>query len=463
MRDYPSNSVIFDYFLQNNKSSINIDAELVKSKSTNENSEPKELDKKAFQIIQQGGSLKKVNQSISLNRTTGENSYQLPGFIDDSQKITENKNNVNRFDGDKVNSEERKEIHINLNDKEKNYLNMMESNINYEGNYFKGKIANKNNIASNDNFTTNNEISNPYLNYKMGNIFSKNYIHKKTYSLMVNNNNNNKINLNNNINNNNNNVNNSPLQNYYFYNNPANYSLNNNTNINNNIYITTNYYLNQNPQSFYIFPENAFTYNYNSFQRNNFQPYFLNNNYNNQIWKTNRSSDNKRKDKIKLEHDLFVINLDNIIQGKDKRTTVMVRHIPNKYTSEILLEEIDVVCKNKYDFFYLPIDNVNNCNLGYAFINFVNPLHIINFYQKFKSRKWKFYKSHKECDLTFAKFQGKSELTANLEKNMNKINDKKRLPIIFQIEDVVKIDLDKMYYDEIKKYRPELVGEINWI
>ena len=46
---------------------------------------------------------------------------------------------------------------------------------------------------------------------------------------------------------------------------------------------------------------------------------------------------------------------------------------------------------------------------------------------------------------------------------MNKINDKKRLPIIFQIEDVVKIDLDKMYYDEIKKYRPELVGEINWI
>ena len=234
-------------------------------------------------------------------------------------------------------------------------------------------------------------------------------------------------------------------------------------NINNNIYITTNYYLNQNPQSFSLFPENAFTYNYNSFQKSNFRPYFLGTNTNNQNWKTNKSLDYKKKNKIELEHDLFIINLDNLIQGKDKRTTVMIRHIPNKYTSEILLEEIDVICKNKYDFFYLPIDNDNNCNLGYAFINFVNPLHIIYFYQKFKSRKWKFYKSHKECDLTFAKFQGKSELTANLEKNMNKISDKKRLPMIFEVQDVAKIDLDKMYFEEIKKYRPELIDKINWI
>ena len=100
----------------------------------------------------------------------------------------------------------------------------------------------------------------------------------------------------------------------------------------------------------------------------------------------------------------------------------MIRHIPNKYTSQTLLEELNTICKNKYDFFYLPIDNDNDCNLGYAFINFINPLHIVHFYHIFKARKWRLYKSNKECDLTFAKFQGKSELTANLDKNMNKMH-----------------------------------------
>ena len=104
----------------------------------------------------------------------------------------------------------------------------------------------------------------------------------------------------------------------------------------------------------------------------------------------------------------------------------MIRHIPNKYTSQALLEELNTICKSKYDFFYLPLDAENECNLGYAFINFVHPLHIVHFYNIFKARKWNLYKSNKECDLSFAKFQGKAELTANLDKNMNKIEDKKK-------------------------------------
>ena len=46
---------------------------------------------------------------------------------------------------------------------------------------------------------------------------------------------------------------------------------------------------------------------------------------------------------------------------------------------------------------------------------------------------------------------------------MNKISDKKRLPMIFEVQDVAKIDLDKMYFEEIKKYRPELIDKINWV
>ena len=141
----------------------------------------------------------------------------------------------------------------------------------------------------------------------------------------------------------------------------------------------------------------------------------------------------------------------------------MIRHIPNKYTSEALLDELNTICKSKYDFFYLPLDNENECNLGYAFINFVHPLHIVHFYHIFKARKWNLYKSNKECDLSFAKFQGKAELTANLDKNMNKIEDKKKLPMVFETITSAKIDLEKKYADDIKKFQPDKIKNINWI
>ena len=177
-------------------------------------------------------------------------------------------------------------------------------------------------------------------------------------------------------------------------------------------------------------------------------------------------NDNKNKfdnrNKRILEYQFFIINIENILKGIEKRTTIMIRHIPNKYSYKNIIEEINIVCKDKYDFFYLPLDSHNNCNLGYAFINFINSLHIIYFYKTFKSRKWQYYNSYKECDLTFAKFQGKSELTANIEKNLGNNENKKR-PMIFEIKNPPKIDLFKEYYNIIKEYKPEVLNNINWI
>ena len=48
----------------------------------------------------------------------------------------------------------------------------------------------------------------------------------------------------------------------------------------------------------------------------------------------------------------------------------MIKNIPNKYNKDLIRERIDNHFQGKYDFFYLPIDLKNNCNLGYAFINF---------------------------------------------------------------------------------------------
>ena len=52
----------------------------------------------------------------------------------------------------------------------------------------------------------------------------------------------------------------------------------------------------------------------------------------------------------------YNINLENIILGKDKRTTLMLRHIPNKYTLNNLVEEINSLYLGKYDYINLPID-----------------------------------------------------------------------------------------------------------
>ena len=42
---------------------------------------------------------------------------------------------------------------------------------------------------------------------------------------------------------------------------------------------------------------------------------------------------------------------------RDGRTTIMLRNIPNKYTRDMIMEEIDAYnFRKKYDFFYLPID-----------------------------------------------------------------------------------------------------------
>jgi len=130
----------------------------------------------------------------------------------------------------------------------------------------------------------------------------------------------------------------------------------------------------------------------------------------------------------------YIIDYDRIRACMDKRTTCMIRNIPNKYSQKMLLSAVDERFKGLYDFFYLPIDFKNKCNVGYAFVNFINYVHIVDFVEQFGNKKWDKFNSEKVCQITYARIQGKSALIAHFQNSSLMCEDKKCRPIIFHSE-----------------------------
>ncbi|XP_027929054.1 protein MEI2-like 4 [Vigna unguiculata] len=130
----------------------------------------------------------------------------------------------------------------------------------------------------------------------------------------------------------------------------------------------------------------------------------------------------------------YELDIDRIKTGEDIRTTLMIKNIPNKYTSKMLLAAIDERHRGTYDFVYLPIDFRNKCNVGYAFINIINPDLIIPFYQVFNGKKWEKFNSEKVASLAYARIQGKAALIAHFQNSSLMNEDKRCRPILFNTD-----------------------------
>lgn len=102
----------------------------------------------------------------------------------------------------------------------------------------------------------------------------------------------------------------------------------------------------------------------------------------------------------------FEIDLWKIENGFDKRTTCMIKNIPNKYNQQMIFDLVNESHGGCFDFLYLRMDFRNRCNVGYAFINFTDPKHILSFARRVNGKRWARFNSDKVCHLTFARIQG---------------------------------------------------------
>ncbi|KAF4672094.1 hypothetical protein FOL47_000961 [Perkinsus chesapeaki] len=131
-------------------------------------------------------------------------------------------------------------------------------------------------------------------------------------------------------------------------------------------------------------------------------------------------------------------NVSNTItmDSTDPRTTLMLKNIPNKYSRQLLVDEVMArMPVGSFDFVYMPIDFRSRCNFGYAFVNVTDPKYTRTFFNAFKNSRLPGVKSSKVCEVVYARVQG---LQANVNRLINSPildctpeDDDDALPLVF--------------------------------
>ncbi|KAI0675041.1 RNA recognition motif 2-domain-containing protein [Trametes maxima] len=106
----------------------------------------------------------------------------------------------------------------------------------------------------------------------------------------------------------------------------------------------------------------------------------------------------------------YALDIANIENGLDTRTTVMIKNIPNKMSDRDFFNFINRVCPRRIDFMYLRMDFHNGCNVGYGFVNFITVQDLLHFARTQLGVKWNMYSSEKVLQMCYAAIQGKESL-----------------------------------------------------
>ncbi|KAJ5139235.1 uncharacterized protein N7515_004083 [Penicillium bovifimosum] len=118
------------------------------------------------------------------------------------------------------------------------------------------------------------------------------------------------------------------------------------------------------------------------------------------------------------------ISLERILHGTDERTTIMIQNIPRFLDCNQVIEVLNRTSRGAYDFLFLR--RQSRFNFGYAFVNFVDPLHII------RGKKWPGCQYAEEpVKFCYAVVQGKEDLVNSCHQNSVMTRPPEERPKVF--------------------------------
>ena len=385
----------------------------------------------------------KKNKENKIDKINNDNDIDID--IDNEKLLPENLTEENENEDEKINFES--DENLNIEEKMRNLsLNESKSDISFDSNYSQNSLKNINYINNN---SINNTINN---NNNINNISIPN-----NNFLNINKNNTNanmnirfnfapSININNNLNNINNcnTISNFPIYYYQekkgieypssgfpFTSSTAPSSVDNRSN------------------SIASAHSNSSGSFYSSGDKNNNNNYDHYNNINNKPQQPPPRISEKKLFDIKID-------IKKILSLEDRRTTLMIKNIPNKFQRDLILKTINKNFKGTYDLFILPTDVNGYKNFGYSFINFTTSYYIPYFYFLFHQRKWPNTNSQKICEITYSKIQGRNGLLSHYQSKITFINKE-----VKKLDNDNKYIIPNEYYDLFNSIYPNYIVEKN--
>lgn len=105
----------------------------------------------------------------------------------------------------------------------------------------------------------------------------------------------------------------------------------------------------------------------------------------------------------------YEIHIDDILIGKDKRTSLFIKNLPKFMTKGKLVKLLSDV--GNINFLFIPYSKDSQECLGFAYINMINYKNVINVFKKLNGLILSVKPRNFPLVVLYSKFQGKKELS----------------------------------------------------
>ena len=123
--------------------------------------------------------------------------------------------------------------------------------------------------------------------------------------------------------------------------------------------------------------------------------------------------------KLKKKRKTMTVSPKNIMLGLDKRTSIIIKNIPEYITSE-QFKKILLYFNQPFDFFYIPLKIRTRKNLRVAFVNVIKSNQIVPIYMGLLYKtKFIYHNPDIGMEICYSKVQGKNQLIQRFFHELN--------------------------------------------